>query len=299
MPTPDMLHAFVLAAELGSFSAAARRMNKAQSAVSTAIANLEIDTGLTLFDRSTRSPTLTRDGQALLPHARGILLGHAELMAKATSLAGEIEDSLCLAIEKGIDTAPVFEILVDFQAEFPHVSLDLLTPGPNDTAGLLKEGRADLGLMTEQESYPIGFQFRGVGHSQLVPVCAPSHPLAGADTVTYGDLRAHRQLVLRSRSLEAPAQIGSDKSPRLWHAESPAILTDLLIRGLGWAELPLPVLRPALEAGDLVRLRYDFQQSDDLLGIDVVWTEQRSLGMAGQWLRRALLDLPQERWREG
>ena len=67
MPSPESLKAFVLAAELGSFSAAARRMNKAQSAISTAIANLEIDTDLKLFDRNSRSPTLTPDGQALLP----------------------------------------------------------------------------------------------------------------------------------------------------------------------------------------------------------------------------------------
>ena len=79
------MQAFVLAAELGSFSAAARRMGKAQSAISTAIANLEIDAGVELFDRQGRSPVLTEEGKTLLPHAKGILLGNQEFFSAAYS----------------------------------------------------------------------------------------------------------------------------------------------------------------------------------------------------------------------
>ena len=48
--SPEALNAFVEAAALGSFSAAARKLRKSQSTISTAIANLEADLGLTLFD---------------------------------------------------------------------------------------------------------------------------------------------------------------------------------------------------------------------------------------------------------
>lgn len=51
---------------LGSFSAAARKLGKSQSTVSTAIANLEIDLGLNLFDRSSRKPMLTEHGRVVL-----------------------------------------------------------------------------------------------------------------------------------------------------------------------------------------------------------------------------------------
>ena len=61
--SPEALTAFVEAAASGSFSAAARRMRKSQSTISTAISNLETDLGLTLFDRSTRQPTLTAQGE--------------------------------------------------------------------------------------------------------------------------------------------------------------------------------------------------------------------------------------------
>ena len=71
--SPDALVAFVLSAELGSFSAAARQLGKRQSTISEAIANLEIDLGVMLFDRQARLPTLSEAGANLLPLARRIL----------------------------------------------------------------------------------------------------------------------------------------------------------------------------------------------------------------------------------
>ena len=66
----EQLEAFVASAEEGSFSAAARRLGKAQSAVSTAVSNLEIDFGVELFDRSGKLPVLSPAGETLLREAR-------------------------------------------------------------------------------------------------------------------------------------------------------------------------------------------------------------------------------------
>jgi len=68
--SPEGLDAFVAAAALGSFSAAARQLRKSQSTVSAAIANLETDLGLVLFDRQSRKPQLTAEGQRVLLNAR-------------------------------------------------------------------------------------------------------------------------------------------------------------------------------------------------------------------------------------
>lgn len=299
MANPETLQAFVLASELGSFSAAARRMGKAQSAISTAIANLEIDCGLSLFDRSGRNPVLTEQGQALLPHARGILLGNREFVAKASSMAEGIETRLRLSIEQGISIKPLTDILHRFSQTFGSVTLEIQMPSPSETPNLLKNGWADIGLMTEQEGYPLGFQFRGVGYSKLIPVCAPDHPLASCDQVGYRGLRQHRQIIRHNRPAEGTSQQSEKKSATVWHAEDPALIVALVRAGLGWAELPMPVVANQITAGGLVQLRYAFQQSDILDGIDVVWTEQRALGIAGQWIRDAILKLPQATWLDG
>lgn len=296
MPTPESLQAFVLAAELGSFSAAARRLNKAQSAVSTAIANLEIDTGLQLFDRTPRSPVLTAEGRALLPHANGILLGTREFMAKAGSMAEGTEDRLHLVIEQGITPDPLYAILGAFDAVFPMVSLEILSVGSGEIAALLKAGRADLGMMIEQESYPEGFQFRGVGHSTILPVCAPDHPLAEIEHPGFTDLRQHRQIVLRGRYRAPQALTDEVKSANTWRVDNPDLIVALVLQGLGWAELPRPSVDRHLADGSLKRMACAFQQSDEQEGIDVVWTEQRALGRAGQWFRDRLLAVPQSDW---
>ena len=70
----DQLRVFVSVAEQRSFSAVARQQRKAQSAISSAIAMLEDDLGVSLFQRSSgRQPTLTEAGEALLEEAREVL----------------------------------------------------------------------------------------------------------------------------------------------------------------------------------------------------------------------------------
>lgn len=298
MPNIENFRSFVLAAELGSFSAAARQMGKAQSAVSTAIANLEIDCDVLLFDRSSRNPVLTKAGTALLANAKGILLGNQEFLARAKSMSEGVEGHLCVAIEQGISIRPLLDLLSDFSKTFAHVSLEIVTPDPTDMAGILKRGRAELGLMIEQESYPTGFQFRGVGYSRTVPVSGRDHPLAGLTQARHADLRQYRELVPQNRPLSETGRPGNRKSPSVWYAENPTLVLDLVLQGFGWAELPHSIVADKIETGDLVQLNYGFQQSDILHGVDAVWTERRALGVAGQWMLNRLLELPQDVWRE-
>ena len=83
----ESLQLLVAAADSGSFSAAARRLGKAQSAVSTGIANLEIDLGLTLFDRSGRLPRLTAPGERMVAEARALLAQQGQLLGKGLDCA--------------------------------------------------------------------------------------------------------------------------------------------------------------------------------------------------------------------
>jgi DNA-binding transcriptional LysR family regulator len=298
MPNHDAIKAFVYSADLGSFSAAARKLGKAHSGVSTMIANLEIDCGLTLFDRSGRNPVLTDEGRTLLPHARGILLGNREFLATASSMAEGVETHLCLSIEQGISAKPLTPLIAEFTTKFPSVALEITTPSPASSAALLREGRTDIGLMAEQEGYPSGLQFRGLGYSKMIPVCAPDHPRAAYDQASYRELRQHRQILRHKSPVDGTSQQNEKKSATAWTVENPDLILDFVRSGFGWAELPISLVARSLQAGDLVQLHYAFQQNDLLEGIDLVWTEQRALGAAGQWVRDEVLKLPQTVWQD-
>lgn len=134
--SPDALVAFVLSAELGSFSAAARQLGKRQSTISEAIANLEIDLGVMLFDRQARLPTLSEAGANLLPLARRILAAQDALSVQARRLADGGEPRLSLVLS---DTFPSLEfeaMLHAFAERFPATELECLVGEDAECGGL-------------------------------------------------------------------------------------------------------------------------------------------------------------------
>lgn len=87
------------ARKTGSFSAAARRLGRVQSAVSQSVQALEATLGVLLFDRSERTPKLSDAGRALLVDAQQILRSTDGLRAHAESIAAEVEPELSLAVD--------------------------------------------------------------------------------------------------------------------------------------------------------------------------------------------------------
>src|ERR1700735_3909164 len=96
--SPDQLRTFIAAADAGSFSAASRKLLRAQSAVSDTISNLEEQIRVTLFDRSGRYPKLTPQGVVLLADARSIITGVDLLKARAKGMSAGLEPELFLAV---------------------------------------------------------------------------------------------------------------------------------------------------------------------------------------------------------
>src|SRR5579863_2844230 len=102
----DQLRTFIAAADEKSFSAAGRRLWRAQSVVSQTLANLEGQLGVKLFDRGARLPVLTDQGRALLAAARAVA-GDVDLFkARAKSLAGGLEPELSVAVDVMFPPAP-------------------------------------------------------------------------------------------------------------------------------------------------------------------------------------------------
>src|ERR1700684_1336453 len=120
----DQLRTFIAAADEGSFSAAGRRLRRAQSVVSQTLANLEGQLGVKLFDRSGHLPVLTDQGRALLADARAVA-GDVDLFkARAKSLAGGLEPELSVAVDVMFPSAPFPPTVAAFQRKFPSILLN-------------------------------------------------------------------------------------------------------------------------------------------------------------------------------
>lgn len=290
--TLEQLRIFVTVAEAGSFSAAARCLGKVQSAVSTAIANLEVDLGVELFVREGYRPRLSAPGEALLEEARAVLMRARALEERAYGFTQSLEAELTVAVDDAIPLTAIGEPLSGWQESFPSVELRLTRlPMPEVPERLLK-GSLDLALMPVQANYPRDLAFQRIGQLHMVEVATPEHPLAGREGIGFAELADHRQLVYapHGRSISTSEYV---ISPRRYVTESYAGLLALLEQGLGWAMVPRRLVAEALADGRLVELKlaaYPF--TPWVVGVDLLWCRSRGQGRAGQALRRALAQAP-------
>jgi DNA-binding transcriptional LysR family regulator len=284
----QQINAFVASAECGSFSAAARQLNKAQSAISNAISNLEIDLGLELFDRSKREPQLTLAGESLLPRAKQFLEQGRALQGHADALSNNEEGKLVLAIEESLMGKEMHQLFERFEKKFPYLELELLFPVRHDVLDLIVDKRADIGLMIAIFTPPQDYKITAMGEIKQSAVVAKDHPLASKEC-TFDDLRYHRQLLLESRGPKT--NVDEQMSPHLWRIESLFSLLGLAKQGLGWGWAPKYMVAKDVMDGKLVELAINGKQQQHHLPVDMITSNHYIEGAAGRWIYKEWLKL--------
>lgn len=276
----------------GSFSAAARKLNKAQSAVSHAISELEIDFNLQLFDRSGRYPVLTQAGERIVAQARLVRRQMQQLSELATDLAGAVESRLCLAVDDEGQLPWLAPVLAELAQRFPALELQILFPLLEDLTRLLDSGDADLGICFQPQQAAAQFLRWPLQQLKFAAAVSVEHPLAQLSQVTVADLQQYRQLMVTGRGESAERQRGRVCS-NVWWLEGDMAVLALLEQNLGWAWLPQSVLQVALADRKLIQLQLKDEPS--LLPVQLeLWQHQtKKLGPAGLWLRQRLLSLHQ------
>jgi len=255
-PTLDQLTVFLAIVETGGFAAAARRLNRANSVVSYAIANLEAQLGLALFDRAAaKTPVLTEAGKAVLAQARVIAGDVASLKAKAKGLLQGLEAEVHLVLDVMLPTARVVDALRAFRESFPTVTLRLHVEGLGAVTQMVLDRGATLGVAGPLDVVNGGDELVtiAIGSTLLIPVAAPDHPLAQGPNPP-GAGRSHTQLVLTDRSKLTEGRDFAVASAHTWRLGDLGAKHILLKEGLGWGNMPEPMVREDLAAGRLKRL---------------------------------------------
>jgi DNA-binding transcriptional LysR family regulator len=241
--------------ETGSFAAAGRRLGRATSAVSYAIANLELQLGVALFDReSTRKPVLTEAGVAVLSKARIVAGGIDDLRASVKGLLSGLEAEVALVVDVMLPTARLVDAAQAFEAKFPTVPLRLFVEALGAVAQLVQTGIAGIGVGGSLHTTMTGIEQVQVGEVEMIPVVAPQHPLAHDQPKLPGGARRHRQLVLTVRSSFTEGQDVGVLGVESWRLADLGAKHALLLAGSGWGFMPEPVVHDDLASGRLVRL---------------------------------------------
>jgi DNA-binding transcriptional LysR family regulator len=283
-PTFDQLRVFLAVVDTGSFAAAGRRLNRAVSVISYGIGNLEEQLGLALFDREgTRKPQLTVAGRALLSEARSIAQGVDELRAKVKGLLEGLEAEVNLAIDVMLPADRVGKVLRAFAVAYPTVTLRLHVEALGAITALVLDGKAIVGISGPLAAGVEGVDCIAAGSVPMVPVAAPDHELGRMQRIPPGAGRNYTQLVLTDRSPLTEGRDFSVMSARTWRLADLGAKHALLREGIGWGNMPLPLVQPDLVAGTLKRLEMP-DQPGGIYRFAGIWRRDTPPGPAASWL---------------
>ncbi|ANL32742.1 MULTISPECIES: LysR family transcriptional regulator [Rhizobium] len=282
----DQLRTFISAADEGSFSAAARRLGRAQSAVSELVRGLEIQLGVTLFDRSGRYPRLTQAGERLLATAREVVAKVDSFKSQAKGMAAGLEPELSVAIDVFFPIHIIAEAAKDFRQQFPEVPLRLFVEALGGTVQPILDQRAGFGIVGSLPAMPAGILTEPLAGVTFLVVAAADHPLAAiGGTISRAELAKHVQLVLTDRTELSRGREFGVMSPQTWRLADLFAKHTFLLNGLGWGGMPEHAVRADIAAGRLVELAVeDISASGLRLPMSAAYRSDGPPGPAGRWL---------------
>ncbi len=250
----------------GSFAGAARVLDLAPAVVTRAIGDLEQHLGARLINRSSRSLALTDIGEAYLQRATQILaeLDDADALAGAATTAPQ--GVLRVLCPPAFATHQLAKHLPHFVQQYPHIRLEMATPGPVSAA----DENFDVSILSiGQQPLQGDFVVRPLACSSFIICAAPQylarrgHPLQPQDLIGHEGLLPAVSAVRRELTLyRQTPQLGADAVNTVTLPLPPPTLSttqiDLILAaalaGLGLAGLPTFVAEQALAEGRLQRV---------------------------------------------
>src|SRR5256884_7648249 len=180
------LKIFLAVAHERSFSRAAAKVHRTQPAVSQAVRRLEADLGEELFDRSSKSGTLTDAGRVLQNYGQRLV----RLAEETESAMREVRDLRRGRVLIGATEAAVHTLLplvARFRQRFPDIAIDVRRVPARQIAVEVQQGSLDFGALTFHPSEQ-GLLEVPVGSDELVLLVPPSHDLARRKQVAMDDI---------------------------------------------------------------------------------------------------------------
>jgi DNA-binding transcriptional LysR family regulator len=281
----DQLRTFIAAAEEGNFSAAGRRLRRAQSVVSQTLANLEGQIGIKLFERGGRVPTLTDQGHALLARARAVAAEVDLFKARAKGLASGLETELSLVVDAMFPVPVLGCAAAAFQVKFPTIPLRLHVEMWEAVAEPVLDHRCAIGLMGSLPPPPPQFSRERLLTVSTIKVVSPRHPLAAHRApIPMSVLGEHIQLVHAAHANAWRAGRFGILSPRVWRLCDLAAKHHFLRAGFGFGIMPLHMVEADLASGALVEIRVeDDPPEGHEIVMSAVYLTHSPLGPAGRW----------------
>ncbi len=281
--TLDQLRTFIAAVDEGSFSAAGRKLRRAQSVVSQTLANLEAQLGVKLFDRAARYPQLTDAGKSLLLDARAVADTIDGFKARARAMREGLEPELSVAMDVMYPMDSLTSAAAQCKKDYPHTPLRLYVEALGGVMKLVVDRICNIGVVGTLPVITDELQVEPLRELDLVSVVSPTHPLANRrGLISASIIKKHVQLVLTDRTALSQGRDFGVLSALTWRLADLGAKHAFLKAGLGWGHMALHMVKTDLDSGALVKIRVEGLPRDTVMPMKVVYRKDGPPGPAAR-----------------
>lgn len=240
----SQLHCFVALADTGSFTETAYTTHLTQSAVSHALAALERELGITLFERNNKGVVaLTGIGRSLLPHARALLAGAEAIEQGARAARGQVKGNLRLGSVPPVASPLLAGLLAHFHQQYPDIDVVLFEGTFQEVEEWLGSNVIDAGFVHHPTK---GVESTALLSDELHVFVANGHRLHGRSSVTVDDLR-DESWIAQPTGCDSFEFVRKNRPHIRYQASEGSTILAMVREGLGITILPRKMLPDKLE----------------------------------------------------
>lgn len=278
------LEIFLSIADEKSFSRAAEKMLRTQPALSIAIKRLEEELGETLFDRSSKSGTMTEAGKILYSYAQKMINLRDEARESISELRGMFRGRLTIGANESTSLYVLPALLLEYRKRHPQIKIEVSRNVSEKIPLEVVERNLDFGFLSYDPMNP-ALQSIELHRDELVLVTPPKHRLAGHKQVTVKEL-GEEQFVAhnvktpsRTRIFELFAQ---HRTPLNICIELATLETikGFVMQNVGIAILPRLAVQKEIEAGKLIEVPVKGMKIEKILRL--IYRRESSLSHAAK-----------------
>ncbi|MFK4048961.1 LysR family transcriptional regulator [Acinetobacter venetianus] len=269
----------------GNFSAAARALNRVPSAVSMAIANLEAELNLKLFERSKNHLEPTEVALSIEPHARLIVTKMRQLDMHLTELSTGLETRISIGIAADMNQRYLLAGVEQLIQLYPLLNIEMVCAPQQELKARLQNNEIDLYVAYSSSELDKNERFRLLGVEKFVAAISPkdAQQLKDHDKNELTMLSELRQIIVASKHYPLPDRrvLVSDA---YWYSDNLAMAINMVEQGMGWGNFPFSVVSEHFSKQSLIRLEF----SDTTNGLDMpihaIWPSYKPLSKTLQRL---------------
>jgi len=280
----SQLEIFLCIAEEKSFSRAAEKMLRTQPALSIAIKRLEEELGEPLFDRSSKSGTLTEAGKILHSYAQRMINLRDEAKEAISELGGMFRGRLSIGANESTSLYLLPGLLLEYRQRHPNIKIEVYRNVSEKIPSEVLERNLDFGFLSYDPVHP-ALQSIEVHRDELVLVVPPNHRLVNRSHVSFKEL-AEEQFVAHNVKTPARTRIfelfAQHRTPLNICIELATLETikEFVALNVGIAILPRLAVRDEIESGKLVEVPVKGMKIEKVLRI--VYRREHSLSHAAK-----------------